>query len=258
MARPVWKGTISFGLVTIPVELHKAVESHAISFKILHDVCNTALSNKRWCTQCDTEVAWEDVVKGLKLEDGSYFILEQESLKELKPEKTDAITIVQFVDTNAVAPIYYDKHYYVAPQKESDKAFFLLMAALAKYKQAAVGQFVMRDKDAVCLIQPYGDGLLLSTLNYAYEILPMKELDKVPKVTSKELELAHMLMKKLYNKTFDIADFKDTFAARLQRAIKRKKEGKVIKVKKLKKPGKPTASLMDTLRASVEQTGSRK
>jgi DNA end-binding protein Ku len=212
---------------------------------------------KRWCLTCDKEVGWEDVVKGLKLEDGSFFILSPEAIKQLKPEKTDTIAIVQFVDSNVVAPIYYDHHYYVVPQKESSEAYFLLMAALAKYKQAAVGQFVLRDKDAVCLIQPYGETLLLSTLNYAYEILPIQPEKRVRKVTPKELELAHLLMQSLYAKQFDITEFKDTFAARLKQAIKAKKAGRVVT--KVEKPKKVTkATLMETLRASLEQPVSRK
>ncbi len=253
--RPVWKGAINFGLVSINIELLKAVQSHAISFRVLHETCNAPVSNKRWCSQCDKEVEWEATVKGMKLDDGSYYVMSKESIQELKPEKTDTIDIVQFVDSDTVSPIYFDRHYYVVPQKKSDKAYFLFCAALAKYKQAAIGQFVMRYKDAVCLLQPYGDALLLTTLNYAYEIIPLQAdtLNEVPKVTTKELELAHMLIKKLYKKEFTIKSFKDTFAARLSRALKRKKEGKIIKVKKPAPPKISKESLMDSLRASLEE-----
>ncbi len=257
MSRPVWKGSISFGLVSIPIELKKAVEHHSISFKTLHATCHTPLKSHRWCPHCHEDVAWDEVVKGMKLDDGSFITFKPEELKELKPERTQAISIGKFVDAHEVAPLYFDKHYYVVPQSDSDKAYFLLTAALAKYKQAAIGQFVMRDKDAVCLIQPYGDGLLLTTLNYAYEILPMPTYKEMPKISSKELTLAHTLMKQLYSKSFDISAYKDTFADRLKKALIARKEGKVIKPKKEVKP-RPKVSLMDALRQSVEQGSKRR
>ncbi len=125
--RPVWKGTINFGLVSIQVQLLKAVQSHALSFKVLHATCDTPITNKRWCPHCNEEVEWNDTVKGMKMADGSYFVMTQENIKALKPEKTDTIDIVQFVDGGTVSPLYYDQHYYVVPQKSSDKAYFFFV-----------------------------------------------------------------------------------------------------------------------------------
>ncbi len=255
-ARAVWKGSINFGLVSIGIELYSAVQPHVLGFKLLHNVCHTPISNKRWCAHCDREVPWEETVKGLKLKDGSYFIMTQENIKKLKPEKTDTIDVIEFVDESAVSPLYYDSHYYVAPHKTSDKAFFLLVAALERTKQAAIGQFVMRDKEYVCLLQPYKHALLLSTLNYEYEIKHLELIDdlKPPaKVQEQELKLAELLMSKLYKKTFDISDFKDTFATRLAHAIKLKEKGKVIEVEEKKPVHAPAVSLMDALKASLSQ-----
>ena len=245
---------LHFGLVSISVELFSAVQPHVIGFKMLHNVCNTPISNKRWCTHCDREVAWEEIVKGLKLPDGSYFLITPENLKKLKSEKTDTVDIIEFVDIAAVAPVYYDTHYYVAPQKETDKAFFLFSKALAKAGQAAIGQFVMRDKDYVCLIQPYQNGMLLTTLNYEYEIKHVAAFDELVapgKVAPEELKLAEMLINKLYKKTFDMSKFKDTFAERLAAAIKAQKKGKVVEVEKKKPKGAPQPSLMEALKASL-------
>lgn len=255
-ARAVWKGTINFGLVSIPIELYTAVQQHVIGFKMLHSVCNTPISNKRWCAHCDREIPWEEVVKGLKLPDGSYFVLTQENLKKLRPEKTDVIDVVEFVDTRVVPPVYYDQHYYVVPQKKAEKAFFLLAAALAQLEQSAVAQFVLRDKDYVCLLQPYESALLMTTLNYAYEIKHLDLLDELKppaKLDKQELQLAEMLMKKLYKKRFDISHFKDTFATKLAHAIKMQKEGKVVTIPEAKPVAAPQGSLMDTLRASLEK-----
>ncbi len=251
--RPLWKGTINFGLVSIQVQLLKAVREHVLGFKILHAKCDTPIVNKRWCPHCDKEIEWSDTVKGLPLPDGTYFVMTQEALKSLKPTKTDTIDIVEFVDKGIVSPLYYDAHYYVVPQKSSDKAYALFCAALAKFKKGAIGQFVMRDKDSVCLIEPYEDALLLSTLNYAYEVVPLKQLKEEVsvKITAKELELAQLLMERLYQKEFNIQDFKDTFAARLEKAIKLKKEGKIVEVEKVAPPSRPQESLMESLKASL-------
>jgi DNA end-binding protein Ku len=255
-ARAVWKGTINFGLVSIGIELYSAIQPHVLGFKLLHNVCHTPISNKRWCEHCNREVAWEETVKGLKLKDGTYFILTQENIKKLKPEKTDTIDVVEFVETAAVSPLYYDQHYYVAPHKKSDKAFFLLAAALDRAKQAAIGRFVMRDKEYVCLLQPYKNALLLSTLNYEYEIKHIEQIDelKLPaKINEQELKLAELLMHKLYKKKFDISEFKDTFATRLAQAIKLKEKGKIIELPEKKPAVAPEASLMDALKESLSQ-----
>lgn len=249
--RPVWKGTINFGLVSIQIQLLKAVKEHPLSFTILHAPCSTPISNRRWCPSCETDSEWEDTVKGMKLPDGSFFVLTQEALKDLKSQKTDTIDIVQFVDSGSVSPLYYDAHYYVVPEHASNKAYVLFCAALQKYNMAAIGQFVMRDKEAVCLIEPYENALLLSTLNYSYEIIPLEKQEmKIPeKIPSKELELAHLLMEKLYQKEFDMQQFKDAFATRLKQAIKHK-EGKVVSIEKAAPRTRPS-SLMESLKASL-------
>ncbi len=253
-ARALWKGSLHFGLVSIGVELFTAVQPHVIGFKLLHSVCNTPISNKRWCSHCDREVGWDEVVKGLKLTDGSYFIISPENLKKLRATKTDTIDIVEFVDVEAVPPLYYDQHYYVAPAKDTDKAFFLFIKALAKLQQAAVGQFVMRDKEYVCLLQPYLNALLLTTLNYEYEIKHIPQVDELVapgKVNEEELKLAQLLMSKLYKKEFDMSKFKDTFATRLAEAIKAQKKGKVIEIEEKKPAHIPAPSLMEALKASL-------
>jgi DNA end-binding protein Ku len=200
--RPIWKGTINFGLVSIQVQLLKAVREHAIGFNLLHAKCDTPITAKRWCEHCHKEIEWSDTVKGLKLPDGTYFVMTQEALKSMKPTKTDTIDIVEFVDSGIISPLYYDTHYYVVPQKETDKAYALFCAALAKYKKAAIGQFVMRDKESVCLIEPFEDALLLTTLNYAYEVIPLEErTGEQAKITSKELNWRNCLWKSYIQKT---------------------------------------------------------
>lgn len=227
--KPSWKGSLSFGLVDIPVELYSAVKSHAFSFKLLHNKCNSPVTYHRWCTHCNQEVLWEDIEKGIQLADGSFFIMTPAHLKKLKPEKTDTIQIVEFVPVEVIDPLLIAEHYYVVPSKASQQAFVLFGSALDNLGMAAIGQFVLRDKEYVCMIRSYKHILLLTMLNYAYEVkkIPgLKELH-LPKIQGKELVLAEQLMSKLSQKTFNIDRFKDSFALKLVKKIRQLKKGVV-------------------------------
>lgn len=256
MPRSFWKGTINFGLVNIPIQLYTAVKKHVIGFRLLHDKCGNPIINKRWCPHCDEEVTWDHVLKGLKLKDGSYFVIDPQNLRRLKPVKTDNIVITEFVNSSQMYSVYLDEHYYVGPQKQDDRAYGLFCKALQKAKLVAVGRFVMRDKEHACIIEPYDSILLLTTLNYSYEIQDdsaIIEAAKLPKIEQKELQLASLLIDKLYNKEFDLTKYKDTFAQKILKALTSEK-GK----KALTKPEKPTKtkkeiqpSLINLLQESV-------
>jgi len=251
----VWKGSITFGLVNIDVQLHSAVSQHSLGFKLLHQKCKTPIQYKRWCSTCQKEIAWSDIVKGFKLENGNYFILTKENLAKLKPEKTDYINIIEFIEKDSLDNIYSNQHYYVKPTKSSDKVFFLFETALRKTNKIAIGQFVLRDKEYICSIEPYKNILLLTTLNYAYEIKPIDLEIKIPKVTTEEIKLAQELIKKLTIKKFDINKFKDSYAQKLKKRIHEsaKKSGK--KIKKTKKVIHETTSpsLITTLKKSIKE-----
>jgi DNA end-binding protein Ku len=256
--KKIWSGSLSFSLVTIPVEMYSAVKEHLLGFKLLCGRCKTPITYQRFCEHCKKPIPWADVVKGLKLENGSYFILTPEKIKELKPEKTDAITIIEFVAEDAVNIIYFEQHYYLAPDKKGHAPFRLFCEALFATKKAAIGTFVMRDKEYVCMLSPYENGLLLTTLNYAYEIVPTKEIFKsvaTKKPSSAELKLAAQLIAKHTVKKFDISDFKDTFAEKLKKAIRQQRHAKSSKKKTHKKevvmPKK--ATLIGALRESIRR-----
>lgn len=258
--KAIWKGSISFGLVSIPVQLFSAVQEHILGFTLLCDTCHTPIEYQRFCPHCDKKIAWTDVVKGLEISKGKYLVLTQEKIKSLKPESTSTIDIIEFVDSALIMPIYYDQHYYLAPvDAQKAKAYLLLSEALKSMKKAAIGSFVMHEKEHVCALQSYEKGLLLSTLNYDYEI---RSIDKVAQLNSKktvkltagELKLAKELINKLTSKKFDISEFKDTFAEQLLKLIKQHKKGKVaIPKKKAKVERKRSASLEDMLRESLHE-----
>ncbi len=232
--KSVWNGTISFGLVSIPVRMYSAIEEHSLGFTLLCKKCHTPIKYERWCRKCHKEVAWADVVKGLKLSSGNYFIITQEKLHELKPTKTDRIEITEFITSEQLKLIYLEHHYYVGPEKLGLNAYFLFKKALEETNKVAIGQFVMRDKEYVCAITPHDQGLLLTTLNYSYEIRDMAaitELRVQPKVNSAELTLAEKLIAQLTNKKFNLAVYKDTFAQELAKAIKKGKKEKLPRQK---------------------------
>lgn len=259
--RAIWKGTISFGLVNISVEIYSAIQEHTLGFKLLHAKCHTPINYQRWCSHCNKVVEWSDIVKGIKVEGDTYFILTQDTIKKLKPEKTDTIEVIEFVDVLAIDPIYYDQHYYVAPSKKSDKAYFLFVAALAHLNRVAIGRFVFKDKEYIGALQPYTGGLLLTTLNYEYEIRPfakLEELSPPEHMEARELKLAEQLITKLSKKKFDMSRFKDTFAEKLKEKIKQSAKGLEVipEAKKVAKlPKQP--SLMEALKASLESYESR-
>ncbi len=256
--KSIWSGTISFGLVQIPVQLLSAIQAHRFGFKVLHKVCNTPLSYERWCPHCNKKVDWDDTVKGLPTGEGSYYVFSQEDIKELKPERTDTIDIISFVARDLVPDIYLDSHFYMAPDRKGAKPFSLFLEALADTGLVAIGRFVMRDKDYMCLIEPYEQGLLLTTLNYEYEIRPTTEIEalkKLPKVTKDEVGLAKQLIKQMTKKKFDISKYKDTFIEQLKKELKSKKRTapKGAKKTRLKVPEKPKKpDLITALKGSLQ------
>lgn len=260
MMKPIWNGSLSFGLVTIPVKLYKAVQEHVFGFTLLCATCHKPVHYSRWCNHCNKEVEWNHVLKGLEVRKGQYIAITPEAIKKLKPEKSSTIDVIAFIPADLIAPIYFEHHYYVAPASApSEKAFFLFHQAIKSMNKVAIGKFVLRDKEYVVAIQTYENGIVLSTLNYAYEIRSMK---KIPELTAKkskaspaELKLAKQLIEQLSKNKFDINDFKDNYAENLKKLIKQqsKSKGKHVKLPKEPKKIKKSHSLIDSLRDSLAE-----
>jgi DNA end-binding protein Ku len=251
--KSIWRGAISFGMVNIPVKLFSAVERRPVTFHLLHEKDHSLIEYRRWCVKDGKEVPWEEVVKGVEVEEGSYYVFTKEELANFKPRKSSAIEIAQFVHSDRLDRIYIDQHYYVGPDKPGEKAFFLFKEALAKTGNLAIGSFVMREREYVCAIEPYGPGLLLSTLNYEYEIRNVSEITELregKEVKKAELELAEQLVEKLSVKEFDITQFRDTYEEKLKAAISGKGKKRLVVVEEVAKATKEE-NLMDTLKASL-------
>ncbi len=252
--KAVWTGSISFGLVEIPIKLSSAIQAHVFGFHMLHATCHTRLEYERWCPHCKQDVAWENTVKGYEQENGSYRIFTKEELASFKPEKTDRIDMLAFVQHDMIQDVYQENHYYVLPNKTNNKSYFLFHMVLEKSGLVGIGRFVMRDKEYLCSIEPYQKGLLLNILHYAYEIRPLinvSELEKIPKFTKNEIELASTLIAQMTQKKFDITQYKDTFAEQLIKELKSKKKPTAKTSKKTSTQALKKKDLESVLRASL-------
>jgi len=249
--KAIWSGSISFGLVNIPVMLHSAIKEHSFGFRMLCGTCHNALTYVRWCKHCKKEVRWDNIVKGLKQPDGNYFVLDQEAIKKLKPESTNVITIKEFVDQSEIIPLYIEDHYYLSPAKKSPSPFFLFLEALKKSQKVAIGQMVMHEKEHVVAISGHTNILLMTTLHYEYEIRqPELEYPKEAKPSKQDLTLALQLINKLTRKKFDLSKYKNTFVEDLKKAIAAAKKGKKHTIVRPKKTTKQK-TLHESLRASL-------
>ncbi len=257
--KQIWQGSLSFGLVSIPVRLYPAIQEHTLGFTLLHDACKTPLHYERWCPTCNKKVAWQDVVKGIKLHgQDTYTVITRDELATLKPEKTDSIDIVACIKASTLEPLYFNNHYYVEPAQKNNKGFFLLSESLAAQGFMAIGQFVMHEKEHLAAIQAYKKGLLLSTLHYTYEIRPLKDIaiTKAPTLSKQERQLAQELVQKLYTPKLALANFKDSYMHKIRLALKKKeKEEKSTKqLKRRKKKALPKSeTLISTLRKSLKK-----
>jgi len=250
--RSLWTGSISFGLVNIPIKLYSAVQSSSLDLDMLDKKDHSNIQFKRVNEKTGKEVAWENIVKGYKV-DNQYVILSDEDFKKASPEKTKTIDISQFVETDEVPTIYYDASYYIEPEKNGGKAYVLLRDALTKSKKAAIGAFVLRNKENLCLISASDDILVLHKIRYADEIRSSEDI-KVPasKVTSAEIQMAIKLIEQLTEK-FDISKYKDTYTETLLKFIQAKAKGKKFTAPKMHVVHSGTKDLMAELKASLSQ-----
>lgn len=251
----IWKGSIAFGLVNIPINLYSAIEARGIKTKLLYKKNLSPIRYKRWCDGCKKEVPWEDVVKGFEIGEDEYIVMTQKELESIKPDKSKAVDIVEFIEIQQIDPIYFNSHYYIGPEKSDEKAYFLFKEILEQTGKMAVGQFIMHEKMHTCAIESYREGLLLTTLNYGYEIRnisEIKELKAKPKLSKQELELAKKLIEKITVKKFDITIFKDTFHDSLVELLKKKEKGQKITIEKKEQPKTKEENLIAALKASLK------
>jgi len=255
-ARSIASLSVSFGLVSIPVKLYSATEaSRAISFNMLHKACGSRLKQQYICIKEEVPVAREDIVKGFEFSKDQYVIFTPEELKAMEEAGTHMAEITEFVPLEAVDPVYFDKAYYLAPDKGGAKPYALLATALRDSKRCALGRWAARGKQYIVMIRPVEDGLVMQQLLYAGEVRAMKDLEIPPtEVKPAELKLAQMLIEQQASDTFDPSQYTDEVAARIEAAVQKKVEGQEITLADVPEGGgAQVIDLMEALRASLEK-----
>ena len=255
-ARSIASLTVSFGLVSIPVKLYSATEaSRVISFNLLHKTCGSRLKQQYLCIKEEVPVTREDMVKGYEFAKDQYVIFSPEELKAMEEVGTHMAEITEFVPIEAIDPVYFDKAYYLAPDKGGAKPFALLASALRESKRCALGRWAARGKQYIVMIRPVEDGLVMQQLLYAGEVRAIKDLE-IPKTEVKdaELKLAKQLIEQQASDTFDPSAYTDTVSARIEAAVQKKVEGQEITLAEAPEGGgAQVIDLMEALRASLEK-----
>src|SRR6516162_5757812 len=219
--RSLWTGSISFGLVNIPIKLYSAIQSSSLDLDMLDKKDHSNIQFKRVNEKTGKEVSWENIVKGYKV-DNQYVVLSDEDFKKASPEQTKTIDINEFVAIEEIDPIYYDSSYYMEPDKSGGKAYVLLRDALNKSKKAALGTFVLRNKENLCLLSPSEKIMVLHKIRFAEEIRSTEDIKVTEsKVSAAEIQMAVKLIDQLSGK-FDISKYKDTYTETLLKFINAK------------------------------------
>jgi DNA end-binding protein Ku len=259
MARPIWSGSITFGLVTIPVALFSATEDHTIHFNEFERGTSDRIRHKRVNERTGKEVDYGDIVRGHQVGDGDYVVVEPDELADIAPGRSRSIEITTFVDLADIDPIYFQKTYWLAPAKEDyADSYALLVAAMAKTNRAGVATFVMRGKEYLTAVRADGDVLALDTLYFADEIRDPHELDTLPgkkKARGKQLDMATSLIEAMSG-PWQPEDYRDTYTAKVHKLIEDKRKGKDVISEAEPPESTEVVDLMDALRRSVE--GARK
>lgn len=250
--RSIWKGSIGFGLVNIPVKLYSAVQSSRINLDMLDGRDHEHIKFQRINEKTRKEVPFDKIVKGYLLDD-TYVILEDQDFDDASPQKTKMIELENFVNIDAINPMYYETSYFAEPETQGKKAYALLLKALQKSKQAGVARFVLRSTENLCVIHPVDNVLVVTKIRFAEEMRSAEEIqtpDDV-NVSKKELEVGLALISQ-YTSEFKIDQFKDEYTAELLKIIKAKAKGKRPTIKKMKPQKATSDDLYEQLMQSLK------
>lgn len=260
--RSIANATITFGLVTVPVKLFAASQTaEQISFNLLHKACGSRLKQFYRCLDEEEEVSRDEMVKGYEFSKGQYVVLSEEELKALEQRSTQEIVVNEFVPAESVDPVFFDKAYYLGPDKGGDRAYRLLAEAMRQTGKWAVGTYTARGRQYLVALRPMESGLVLQQLHYAHEVRPFSELDLTSgEVKEQELKLAIMLADQISADEFKPDAYEDMTHQNLRNLIQRKVEGEDILAMKAEKPRTQVIDLMEALKASLgsSQPESRK
>jgi DNA end-binding protein Ku len=257
MPRAIWTGTISFGLVTVPVKMYAAVQPKTVRFNQLDAENHSRIQQKRVNAQTGEEVPYERLVKGYEISPDRYVVIEPGELEAIEPKKTKTIEIEDFVDLEDIDPIYYDHPYYLVPGTGGAKPYRLLLEAMRETGKVGIARVVIRSKEQLVALRPIGDVLGMTTLNFADEIVDPDGLDEIPaaddvKATKREIDIAKQLVDSLSSE-WDPSQYEDSYRAQVMDMIERKAAGEEITVAAVPEDeDEPAPDLMAALKASLD------
>jgi DNA end-binding protein Ku len=258
MASTVWKGYITFGLITIPVRLFAAARTERVSFNQIHGVCGSRIKQQTFCPRCERVVERSELVKGFEVEKDRYVIVNDEEVKSIAPASGDTMEIFEFVKAEGIDPIYYDASYFMVPEDAGKKAYYLLLQTMQKSGYSAIAKVTMHQREYTVVVRPHADGLLLHTMFYPEEVREVPEFRKDTNVSVKpqEIALAEKLVEGLAT-DFDPSKYHDEYQTRLTQLIEAKREGQVVEGTAPRKMA-PVIDLMQALQKSLGELPRRK
>jgi len=251
LASTVWKGYITFGLITIPVRLFAAARTERVGFNQIHEACGGRIKQQTFCPQCDRTVERSELQKGYEVEKDRYVIVNDEEIKGIAPSSSDNMEILEFVKADGIDPIYYDASYFMVPEDAGKKAYHLLLETMQKSGYSAVAKIAMHQREYTVIVRPHADGLLLHTMFYPEEVREVPEFrrDENVSVKPQEVALAEKLVEGLAAE-FDPSKYHDEYQARLMQMIEAKREGQAVESIAPKKRA-PVIDLMQALQKSL-------
>lgn len=251
MASTIWKGYITFGLITIPIRLYAAARTERISFNQIHGVCGSRIKQQTICPRCDRAVERSELVKGYEVEKDRYVIIDEEEVKSVSPATSDSMEISEFVKAGGIDPIYYDASYFMVPEDAGKKAYTLLLETMQKSGYSAIAKITMHQREYTVVVRPHANGLLLHTMFYPEEVRDIPEFrrDTNVVVRPQEVELAERLVEGLAT-DFDPSKYHDEYQVRVKGMIEAKREGQVVEGAAPRKLA-PVIDLMAALQKSL-------
>jgi len=262
MARPVWSGSISFGLVNVQVKAYTAVRDHNVHFHQLEKKSGSRIRNRKVSEKSGKEVDADDIELGFEIRKGRYVTFDKEELDELRPASTRSIEVTDFVGLAEIDPIYYERTYWLAPDGDAAKeAYQLLLAAMVDRQRVAIGTVVMRNTQYLAAVRPLDGVLAMSTMRFADEVVPRADVEGLPsrqtKPEAKAMKMANMLVDSLAS-DWDPERYHDTFTDELRKRIKAKDSGKKVVEEETSEPKAEVLDLMAALERSVRSTQAKK
>jgi DNA end-binding protein Ku len=258
MASTVWKGYITFGLITIPVRLFAAARTERVSFNQIHGVCGSRIKQQTFCPRCDRVVERSELVKGFEVEKDRYVVINDEDIKNIAPASSDTMEIFEFVKAEGIDPIFYDASYFMVPEDAGKKAYHLLLQTMQKSGYSAIAKITMHQREYTVVVRPHTDGLLLHTMFYPEEVREVPEFRRDPNVSVKpqEVALAEKLVEGLAT-DFDPSKYHDEYQGRLTQMLEAKREGMTVESTAPRKMA-PVIDLMQALQKSLGELPRRK